>query len=78
MAFIEKADSRDRVENILETAPQWLCDEISRRTYERTGEHITIRGVPNDQGSPEQLAANEHALRLRKLELLREEANELR
>ncbi len=79
MAFVERSDSKDDSYNdILRTAPEWVVQEISQRSVERGGQPLPFKGIPNDQGSPEQLNATRHALLLRKLELLRQESYEVR
>lgn len=79
MAFVEKnSDKEDCFNEILRTAPEWVVSEISQRSVERGGRPLPFKGVPNTEGTPEQLDATKHALLLRKLELLREQRNEVR
>ena len=53
-----------------------------RRDLSRQGEAgyspLPFEGRPNTEGTPEQLDANLHALTLRKLETLRQEARNIR
>ena len=80
MSFVEKNDEYKggSYSSILRTAPRWLIDEINERRAENHEPPLPFKGIPNDQGSPEQLNANLHALQLRKLELLKQQANEVR
>ena len=79
MSFVEKnSDKDDCYSDILQTAPRWLIDEINTRNADSGRGPLPFKGVPNDQGSPEQLDANLHVLNLRKLELLKQEARNIR
>ena len=79
MSFIERSDDKgSSYTDILRTAPAWLVSEISEARMANSLPPLPFKGIPNDQGSPEQLNENLHALTLRKIELLRQEANEVR
>ena len=79
MSFIERNDDKGGCYNdILRTAPAWLVEEVSEMRMQNSLPPLPFKGVPNNQGTPEQIDANLHALQLRKLELLRQEANEVR
>jgi hypothetical protein len=79
MAFIERSDDKGSSYNdILRTAPAWLVAEVSEMRMQNSLPPLPFKGIPNDQGTPEQLDANLHALTLRKLEMLKEEANAVR
>lgn len=79
MSFIERSDDKGSSYNsILRTAPQWLVEEVSEQRKAEGLAPLPFKGIPNNQGSPEQIDANLHALTLRKIELLRQEANEVR
>ena len=75
MSFIERSDGTgSSFTDILRTAPAWLVAEISEARMANSLPPLPFKGIPNDQGTPEQIDANLHALTLRKLELLKEEA----
>ena len=79
MAFVERSDNKgDHLEDILRTAPAWLVQEVSEKRIADGGSPLPFKGIPNNVGTPEQIDANKHALVLRKLELLKQQANEVR
>ena len=79
MAFIERsADRGDSVNDILRNAPEWVCTEISEARVAAGYNPLPFKGRPNTEGTPEQIDANLHALTLRKLEMLKEEARVIR
>ena len=80
MAFVEKSDEYKggSYSSILRTAPAWLVQEVSEQRMAEGLPPLPFKGVPNNEGTPEQIDANLHALTLRKLELLKQQANEVR
>ena len=79
MSFVERSDNKgSSFTDILRTAPAWLVAEVSESRMANSLPPLPFKGIPNDQGTPEQIDANLHALTLRKLELLKEEAIEVR
>lgn len=79
MEFIERsADRGESINSILRNSPKWVCDEISAARVAAGYSPLPFEGRPNTEGTPEQLNATHHALTLRKLELLKEEAKVIR
>ena len=76
MEFIERSEDRsESINDILRNAPEWVCTEISEAREAAGYRALPFKGRPNSEGTPEQIDANLHALTLRKLELLKEEAS---
>ena len=79
MSFVERSDNKSSsFTDILRTAPAWLVQEVSEARMANFLPPLPFKGIPNDQGTPEQIDANLHALTLRKVELLKAEALEVR
>lgn len=80
MPYVEHASSKSRasLQRILRSAPKWFCESVDRERRSQNLDPLNVTGLPNDQGSPEQLLATEHALLLRKVELLLNEAERLK
>ena len=80
MHHIEHNDARssERLENILETAPQAFVDAINATRLKNGQPAVEVRGRPNTEGTPSQLAHTHALLLKRKIELLKKEARSLK
>jgi hypothetical protein len=77
MQRADQAANRN-LERILRSSPKWFCENVNAERESRGLDRIDVVGLPNDQGSPEQLRASRHASVLRQVERLQNEATRLK
>lgn len=76
--YAKQSDGRETIEAILAEAPAVFVRAINKSRVDELGlEPVHTRGRPNSVGSESQLEANKFALIQEKLQLLREQADQI-
>lgn len=73
--MIEHSDLKS-TRSVLRTAPKWVVDEVQEQRKIEGMPALPFEGVPNHVGNESQVAENRKALLLKKVELLKDLADE--